>query len=93
MELVSQVDYSTLESRYFYVNPAFPDSRLSPVFNDSALALQWRGRVGQENFGDYQALLEQYQSIIDGSRVVLPVSHAHAHAMIQAANLYLRDNL
>lgn len=93
MELVEEVDYSTLESRYFYVNPAFPDSRLSPVFSDSALALQWRGRVGQENFGDYQALLERYQSLIDGSEVVLPVSHKHAHAMIRVANLYLRDNL
>ena len=93
MELIHEVDYSTLEQRYFYVNPAFPDSRLSPVFSDSALALQWRGRVGQENFGDYQALKTQYDALVDGSRVVIPVNHQHAHAMIRIAERYLKDNL
>lgn len=53
MELVRQ------DGLCWYVNPKFPDSALSPEFDNEAYALQWRGRVGQENFGDIEELTAQ----------------------------------
>jgi hypothetical protein len=79
---------------YWYVNPLFPEQHnmLSPVFNDSALALQWRGRVGHENFGDIEELQTKLTALQNGTEVVLPSSKGHAEAMLRVASFYL-DNL
>lgn len=77
---------------FWYVNPNFPDSKLSPVFDDSAYALQWRGRIGQENFGDIEALQKELDELNDGRRVVLPKSKEHAEAMLKVATFYLETH-
>lgn len=76
---------------FYYVNPHFPNSKLSPVFNDSALALQWRGRVGHENFGDIEELQAKLTALESGNSVILPSSKEHAQAMLRVASYYL-DN-
>ena len=76
-------------NHFWYVNPKFPDSPLSPIFDNSALALQWRGRVGQENFGDIEELQKQLSDLFNGKEIVLPTSKEHALAMLQVANFYM----
>lgn len=85
---------SSMELKYnsfgwYWVNPKFEDSKLSPVFDSDTLALQWRGRVGQENFGDIEALTIELEELKNGYRVVLPCSKEHAEAMLRVAHLYL----
>lgn len=75
--------------QWYWVNPKFPDSPLSPMFCDSPPALQWRGRVGQENFGDIEVLERHIEELNTGFRVVLPCSREHAEAMLRVATLYL----
>ena len=77
---------------FYYVNPKFPDSPLSPVFNDSALALQWRGRVGQENFGDIEELTNELTDLKNGITIVLPKDEEHAKSMLRVAMFYLQQN-
>jgi len=77
------------ETGWYYVNPEYPDSPLSPKFDDSAYALQWRGRVGQENFLDVDELQKELDALSNGDRIVLPKSKEHAEAMIRVATFYL----
>ena len=76
-------------NHFWYVNPKFPDSPLSPIFDNSAFALQWRGRVGQENFGDIEELQKQLDDLRSGNEIVLPQSKEHALAMLRVANFYM----
>lgn len=76
---------------FWYVNPKFPDSALSPIFNDSALALQWRGRVGHENFGDIEELTKQLTDLQEGVTVLLPKNKEHAESMMRVAMFYLQQ--
>lgn len=77
---------------FWYVNPRFPDDALSPIFKDSALALQWRGRVGHENFGDIEALTKQLTDLQNGVIIVLPKDEEHAKSMLRVAMFYLQQN-
>ena len=79
------------DSQWYWVNPKFPDSPLSPMFDDTPPALQWRGRVGHENFGDVEVLERQLEELQNGFRVVLPCSKEHAEAMIRVATFYLEQ--
>ncbi len=88
MELV----HDAFHDRWFYVNPKYPNDPLSPFFDDSAYALQWRGRVGQENFGDIESLQNEINELNDGRRIVLPKSKEHAEAMLRVASFYLESN-
>lgn len=78
---------------WWYVNPRFPErhNMLSPVFNDSALALQWRGRVGHENFGDIEQLTKELTDLQTGVTIVLPTNEEHARAMMRVAMFYLQQ--
>lgn len=76
-------------NQFWYVNPNFPDSKLSPVFDDSALALQWRGRVGHENFGDIELLQKELTDLQEGVKVVLPANREHAEHMVRVGLFYL----
>lgn len=75
--------------KWFYVNPEFPDSKLSPEFDSDAYALQWRGRVGSENFGDIEELTLELENLKNGVTVVLPKNKAHAERMVQVGLFYL----
>jgi hypothetical protein len=79
------------DQHWWYVNPSFPDSPLSPKFSESSYALQWRGRVGQENLGDFDTLQKQIDDLTNGVRVVVPVSREHAEAMMKIASHYLQS--
>ena len=80
------------DSLFWYVNPNFPDGApLSPVFHDSALALQWRGRVGHENFGDIEELTQQLTDLQEGVTVLLPKNKEHAELMMRTAMFYLQQ--
>lgn len=81
--------HDEINDEWFYVNPKYPDSPLSPKFDDSSYALQWRGRVGQENFGDIEELEKELNSLKNGDSVVLPKSKEHAEAMLRVATFYL----
>lgn len=86
MILINDID------KWYYVNPKFPENPLSPIFDDSAYALQWRGRVGQENFGDIDLLQQELEELNSGSRIVLPKNKEHAEAMLRVAMYYLNNN-
>lgn len=80
-----------LNGKWFYVNPQFPETILSPVFDDSSYALQWRGRVGQENVGDIAELQQELDRLKNGDTIILPKNREHAKAMLRVATFYL-DN-
>lgn len=77
------------DNKWYWVNPNFPDTPLSMMFDSDTLALQWRGRVGHENFGDIETLKRHIEEFENGFRVPLPSSKEHALALLRVATYYL----
>jgi len=62
---------------WYWVNPKFPRDMMSQKFYSEPLALQWRGRVGHENFGDIEELTAEITELraklaaLEGAELVL----------------------